>query len=237
MSAGEPITKTKLFFLLTLGLHLLFASKSLAQPRIDQEAKLGLSYVLSFKGVAKDLELSESQNDQLIGSWIEVKRNLETAFRNYKMNYSPRLSSEEKRELENSLAEEIKKVRENETKKLDKVLLPHQVERLKQIQFQILRRDSDGMPGLAEALKLTKDQLKKFKSLKTELAKSIQNLKREARTEQLTPNEVMEKLETIQSQSSKDVEKVLSDEQRRKLKKLEGEPFKLHTAATQKPKH
>lgn len=218
-----------LLMLFVLLVPMSLPANSFGQWQFNNEVKLGLSYILSFKGVAKDLELSEEQTDQLIGSWIEVKSSLERAFRNYQANFSPRFSAEEKKDLETALADEIKKIRESETEKLTKVLLPHQLARLKQIQFQILRRDGDGMQGLADALKLTKDQIKQLKTLKTDLAKSIQKLRNDARKDQLTPNEVKEKLEAIQSQSKKDVLNVLSALQRDALRKLEGEPFELQT--------
>jgi len=220
--------------LLVFVLHLAIATVGYSQTQLSSEVKLGLSYTLKFNGVARDLELTEEQNERLMGLWVEVEKKLEDAFQNYKANYSPRFSEEEQDELKQELATEIDNVRKTEMDRLNEVLLPQQLKRLKQIRFQILKRNSDGLQALVDELRLTQNQVSQIKKIKATLKESNRKLQQSARERQLTPNELAEEVQAIRKQYQSDLLAVLSATQRSKLKELEGAPFEVQTGTPKK---
>jgi hypothetical protein len=201
--------------------------------QLNEEMKLGLSYVLSFKGVAQDLELSDTQNEKLMGLWLEVKMKLEREIQDYQANFSPRFSPAERGEMETALKTRIEEIRQLELDRITDVLLPDQLKRLRQIRFQILKRDSDGMQTFIKELDLTPVQIAKIKQAKTTLQETIKELRGYAGQEQLTRNEITEEILLIRKKAETDLLEILSADQRKKLNDLEGEPFEVQTG---KPK-
>lgn len=119
--------------------------------------------------------------------------------------------AEQMREGERKITEETKK-------KLSEILLPHQVERLKQIRFQIAMRNqgSKAIAGgeLGDILGLTDKQ-------KEELAEKQRKAEKELR----------EKIEQLRRDTYKEVvDEVLTSEQREKLSKLVGPEIQVKPA-------
>jgi hypothetical protein len=226
------MTNSMLF--LIFALQLAITAVGYSQTQLSSEVKLGLSYTLKFNGVAKDLELTQEQNERLIGLWVEVETKLGHAFQNYKANYSPRFSEEKQDELKQELAAKIDDVRKTEMERLNEVLVPQQLKRLNQIRFQILKRNSDGLQALVDELRLTQDQVSQIKKVKAKLKATLRELQQYARKEQLSPNELAEEVQALRKQHQEDLLAVLSTTQRSKLKGLEGEPFEVQTGTPKK---
>ncbi len=111
--------------------------------------------------------------------------------------------------------EKITKITEEAQKKVDEVLLPHQRERLKQIQVQTQLRfrgtaDALSSKELTDALGLTEDQKKAL----ADKAKEVQK-------------DVDAKVEKVRQEGREQILSVLTTEQQEKFKKLMGEPFKF----------
>ena len=217
-----------------LFLQIAFTSVGFSQQKLQSEVKLGLSHTLSFKGVSEDLELTDEQKEKLFGLWTEVQTKLEHAFREYKANYSPRFKGEALKELNDQLADGIKEVREFELERLEEVLLPQQMNRLQQIRFQILKRDSDGLQKLNRELSLTKDQISQINKVKVKLKGTLRELQQYSREEQLTPNEIKEEVAAVRKENREKLLAILTSTQRSKLKQLEGEPFEIQIGTPKK---
>jgi DNA repair exonuclease SbcCD ATPase subunit len=209
------------------------ASIGYAQPKMQHEFKLGMSYALKFKGVAEDLKMTEDQVGNLVGLWSEVQNRIELQFRDYQNEYSPRLSEAKQQEIKQQLLDGIAEIRKFETERIESVLKPEQIDRLKQIRYQALERENDGIESLAKELELSSAQIKELEQCKKEFAVALQDLRNHARKEQLSTNELRDELKNLQVQLNDEVLKILTASQRNKLKSLQGEPFEFQTG---KPK-
>jgi hypothetical protein len=118
-------------------------------------------------------------------------------------------------------------------KRLNDALISNQVERLRQIRFQILKRNSDGLQGLGKELSLTKDQVRKIKGVQQGFKNTLLEMRKYARDEQLTPNEVKEEVAAVRKETEEKLLEVLTSTQRSTLERLEGDPFVVQTG---KPK-
>ena len=121
------------------------------------------------------------------------------------------------KEVESTLVKEIKE-------RINDILLPHQLDRLKQlrVQMQIRNRGLSAFQGgdLADAIKLTEDQ-------KAKLAEKQAQAQKELR----------EKIEELRAQLQQDVLKdILTPEQREALKQMTGNDFKVKPADAPAPK-
>src|SRR5690606_22339170 len=98
------------------------------------------------------------------------------------------------------------------------VLKPEQIDRLKQIRYQALERENDGIESLAKELELSSAQIKELEQCKKEFAVALQDLRNHARKEQLSTNELRDELKNLQVQLNDEVLKILTASQRNKLK-------------------
>jgi hypothetical protein len=123
-------------------------------------------------------------------------------------NIEPRKVASQFRELESTLQQETKT-------RIAEILLPHQVDRLKQLRLQMQVRNRGlsalSTPDLADALGLSDDQKAKLAEKQAEAQKQLR-----------------EKIEELRKQLQQDViQEVLTPGQRDKLSKLTGTEFKL----------
>jgi Spy/CpxP family protein refolding chaperone len=124
------------------------------------------------------------------------------------------LSDDERRERFGEIRERMESMNEELEGKLKEVLLPHQYERLKQIDFQqrVQRGGAASLSSgeLGEALNLTDEQREKL----------------EQRAEEVR-EEMQEKIRQLQTEAREKMLDVLTTEQRAKLNELMGDAFEM----------
>ncbi len=216
--------------MLSAALLLSLVLTSAGQAQLKVENEVGLSRVLSHGGVIEELELTENQQDRLHGMWIEVQQELSTEFRKFQDNYSDRLSPEALAELKEQLRLNIELVREREFKRLSDTLEPEQMDRLKQIRVQLLKRDSNGMAAIAYELELTEKQVGQISKLGQKWQAEVRKAMNPERGSQLTQVEISERVKVAKEQAQQELLELLTAEQRTKLAELEGEPYEFHTS-------
>jgi hypothetical protein len=155
---------------------------------------------------------------------------------------SQNLSREERQkqmqEAMKEMAEEVKKI----DKKIEEILLPHQLERVKQIQLQSQLQISVGVAisslEVAKELGLTDEQKEKIKAIGDEARKAMgdmrpgggrrgngggdQNAERPSREEM---QKVFEKMTKAREENEKKYMEVLTAEQKEKLETMKGKKF------------
>jgi len=150
--------------------------------------------MLSNPSVQKDLELVGDQLKQVQELQSEFARQMKEQIGDFqKGGLSPdRLKG---------LPELMKKLREEQREQMQSVLLPHQVERLKQVAFQTHMKRAGAAGALtsaevAEKLGMTEEQIERLKKrsqeIKTKLAEDMEKLKEKAQQEllmELTPDQ------------------------------------------------
>ncbi|PQO25426.1 hypothetical protein C5Y96_24095 [Blastopirellula marina] len=119
-------------------------------------------------------------------------------------------SEDERREMFSKL----QSAREDVEKDLEKVLMPAQLQRLKQIQVQQQSRGRGGVsfanPRIVEALGLSEAQLADLRDKAEELQ-----------------NEMRAKVEELRKEADAELLQMLTPEQQKKWKEMMGEPFEM----------
>ena len=183
----------------------------------------GLLAPLQRETVQKDLQLTPEQIDKL----KEVGK---TAFRGLG-EQRPRpgnLSDEQRKELRTKIearAAEIKK-------KIEAILTPKQMERLKEIRLQWAGPAALADPDVRKALNLTDDQKEKIKKLRQELfgkendlRKDVGKLSREERRTKMA--DIRNKVQKLRKKALDDILALLTTEQRAQFDKMLGKKLEL----------
>ena len=170
----------------------------------------GSSGLLGMDQVQKELDLVDDQ----IADIKKIQEESRSAMRGLFSGLRD-LPSEERRDAFTALREKMREQNEKAQVKIDKILLPHQRDRLRQINFQmsVQRRGTTNVFGsntVAEALGITDAQKEKLKEKSAEVEK-----------------ELREKIAEARQQAIKELLGVLTPAQRKKYEQLMGEPFEL----------
>jgi Spy/CpxP family protein refolding chaperone len=183
----------------------------------------GLLALLHVKAVQKDLDLTQEQIDKL----KEVGK---TAFRGLGQRRPPPgdLSEDQRKELRTKI-----EARAAETKKkIEAILTPKQMERLKEIRLQWIGPGALADPDVRKALNLTDEQKEKIKKLGKELREKVADLlkdvgkadpdeRREKRAE------TRDKVQKLRQKTLDDVLALLTTEQRATFDKMLGKKLEL----------
>lgn len=166
--------------------------------------------------VQQELQLVDEQRDDVLAIADDARAQIGDEMREIfsQMGDFRNMTDEERQELRDKVQGRIQKLNSDMEGKLKKVLLPHQFDRLKQIDVQtrIQQRGAAALTTgeLAEALDLTDEQQEKLErraeEVEAELQQKIAQLRVEAR------NKMMD---------------VLTPEQRAKLESMMGDAFAL----------
>jgi Spy/CpxP family protein refolding chaperone len=169
--------------------------------------------MLSSKKVQEELELVPDQIEQL----EQVNEEQREAMREMFMGMRDRfrdVSREEREDAMQEIREKMTELNEKFTAQAKEALLPHQVDRWKQLQFQMKAQQAGGADRLladndmAEELNITEEQLAALKEKATKVRESMQK-----------------KIETIRNEARDELLSVLTPEQQEKYRSLMGDSF------------
>lgn len=170
---------------------------------------LGVGALLFSEEVRGEIDLLEEQEADLRQMGEEVRDKMRRIFSGMRD-----LSPEERRAAFEDARESMQAVRDEVNERVKQVLMPHQWDRLRQIELQQQMRrqgaESLGSGRIAEALGLTEEQ-----KLELQRRAAEQTAKLEERIRQL------------REEAQDEVLKVLTAEQRAKFDELMGKPFEL----------
>lgn len=177
----------------------------------------GVAGLLMSEQVQGEIELLDDQKAELEAMRDELRDEMRDRFRDMFSGMRD-MSREEREERMVEVREEMEEIRENIESRVKGVLMPHQFDRLRQIELQqqMQRGGGAALTGgrLAEALDLTdaqkKEMQRKAAEAQAELEKKIQQLRLEARESVL---------------------EVLTSDQRAKFDELVGKPFEMEQPA------
>jgi Spy/CpxP family protein refolding chaperone len=191
---------------LALALAVVALAAAAVQAQGPRPGGGGTLFLLTQKSVQEELKMSEEQVKKV--SELEAKQR--EAFRDFRD-----LSREERQKKFQEMAKANEKA-------IGEILKPEQLKRVKQISLQRQGLRALGDPEVAEALKLTAEQKDKVKAVMDETGKEMRALFGAG----LDRDEARKKMEEIRKASEEKLMTILTDEQKTKLKELQGEPFK-----------
>lgn len=165
-----------------------------------------LAGLLRREDVQKELELLDDQIEQLQKLAEGQREKMREAFQG-----TQDLSREERMQ---KFQELMQKNREDQDKEIAGVLLPHQMKRLKQIQFQMRSRGGIGRAAgneeLAKELGITDAQKEKLQAKAQELEE-----------------EIRQQLNELREKAQNELLSILTPTQQAKWKEMAGEPFEM----------
>lgn len=176
--------------------------------------------LLGQSGVQKELELVEDQVETLKELQEEQREAMRETFMGMRERFQ-NADEEERRNAWTEIQEEMKSSNEKFEKMANEVLLPHQVDRLKQLLVQSQSRRSGGpssgtLPSsLIEELGITEEQIEAMK----EKAESVRE-------------KMNEKIMKIRKQAEEEILSVLDADQRARYKELVGEAYDFNQNST-----
>lgn len=163
--------------------------------------------------VQQELQLVDEQKDKVRGIADDMRNKVRDELRGI-FEQMRDLNDEERRAKFGEIRNKVEAINADMEKKLDGVLLPHQLERLKQIDLQskIRQRGADALTSgdLAKALNLTDEQREKLEKRAAELQEELQA-----------------KIRDLQADARKKMLDVLTPEQQAQLQKMMGDQFDL----------
>ena len=170
----------------------------------------GKLMMLQSEEVRKELEIVPDQQKELEKLRDEMRNQMRETFTGMRD-----LPEDQRRAAFDKMREKMREAAQEMEKKVNKVLLPNQIERLNQLdlQTQMRRRGTDGALGseaVVKALGITDAQKKQLQEVAAEAQKEMQATMEKAREE-----------------ARKKVMAVLTPEQQNTLKKMIGEQFQM----------
>lgn len=173
----------------------------------------GLIGLLMRDEVQQEIQLVDEQRDKVMKVAEESRDKMRQEMRGM-FEEMRDLSDEERRERFGEIRSKMEEMNAGVETQLKKALLPHQLERLKQIDLQV-RMQQRGEGGLssrtvAEVLELSDEQREKLEQRAEEVRKELQ-----------------EKVRQAQAEAREKMLEVLTPEQKAKLEELMGDAFQL----------
>jgi Spy/CpxP family protein refolding chaperone len=166
--------------------------------------------------VQQELQLVDEQKDKIQGITDDMRNKVRDQMRDV-FSQMQNLSPEERRAKFGEIRQKFDTITADYEKQLDKVLLPQQLDRLKQIDLQskIQQRGAEALTSgdVAKALNLTDEQRQKLEQRAAEVEKDLQA-----------------KISQLRADARKKMIDVLTPEQQAQLEKLMGPQFDLPEA-------
>ncbi len=173
----------------------------------------GLLGIITREDVQQEIQLVDEQRNKVMDVVDEARDEMRNEMRSM-FEEMRDLSEEERRERFGEIREKMEKMNSDVESKLKKALLPHQLERLKQIELQtrMQQRGEGGLSSraIADALDLTEEQREKLEKRAEEVRAELQDQIREA-----------------QAKAREKLLDVLTPAQKAKFEELMGDTFQM----------
>ena len=162
---------------------------------------------------------------QIMPDQLDALKMVEQSMRpNFSGGKSPReMSDEERREFFSGFRERMEERAKDADSKIEEILMPNQMDRLKEIHLQAQGARALTNPDVTEALGLSDDQINELTEVQRSLRSSMRDRFREAFADGPDP----EKFKEIREEMEAEVLSVLNDEQLAKFNEMKGEPFDM----------
>lgn len=176
--------------------------------------------LLRVEKVQKELELVDDQKAKLQQIGEKAMARMREAFP--RPEPGQQLSRQERQARFAEMSKKMQAINQETQKAIEEVLLPHQVERLKQISLQIRGTQALNDPEVAKELGITEEQKQKIAQVRQEAMNQGRELFTSGQREQ-----IREKMEALRKETDEKVLAVLTADQKEKFEKMKGPKFDL----------
>lgn len=191
---------------LVLGLALAMASVAQAQ-RQGGRGFGGPGFLLTNPGVQKELNITDDQKTKLREAMEKVREDNKDIIA---------------KGFQGMTREDREKLAKASNEAIDKVLDKTQMKRFKQIQWQVNGANALNDPEVQKALKLNDEQKKKLQDIFADSNKKMRELFQGGNAEG-----AREKFQEIRKETQEKANGVLTDEQKKTWKEMQGAPFEF----------
>jgi hypothetical protein len=188
------------------------------ENRKEMAQALGGQFIVFREDVMAELKVSDDQDEKMMQ--LAMEQIMETG------PFLESLKDTAPAEREKKLNEHRKAAHEKLAKNLKEVLKPDQMKRLRQLALQREGAFALGQEEVRKELKITQEQVMKFMAVIQDLQKKVEPLFKEAQSGG-NPEEIRPKVEQLRKDHAKQLEDILTDEQKKQWKELLGPPFEL----------
>ena len=168
--------------------------------------------------VQKELGIDEEQQQKLKDVLVDSLKEMQTA--------AQALQGERTREKFVEYQKNMRKANKMVEDQLDVMLKPEQAKRLMEITLQIQGVNALNTPPIIKELNISKEQRAAIQKVWVEAANKRRKLRSEALAAKIDRKQYAQKLQETNKEVTKETMEVLSKEQKEKLQKLKGKPFK-----------
>ena len=176
-----------------------------------------LLMLLQNEQVQKEIELVADQKEKVTALATETREAMLA-----KMGDMSNLSQEERRTKMEGMRKEIEEETAKTQKKVEGILLPKQLERIKQIQIQVQGAMALSNAEVVKALALTDDQQAKIKTINDDARKAMRDMFSGGGP---PSEEDREKMQKSMKETETKLMDVLTAAQKEKLEKMKGSKF------------
>jgi hypothetical protein len=188
------------------------------QNRKEMAEALGPPFIALRDKVLDELKVSDEQRDKLMRYALEQL--METG------PFLDSLKDTEAADREKKLSEHRKNALENLTKHEKEVLKPEQLTRLRQVVLQQEGGFALGEEDVRKELKITQEQQMKFMAIFQDLQRTVEGLVKQAQAAG-NADGLKPKVEQARKDHGKQLEAVLTDDQKKQWTEMLGPPFEL----------
>ena len=181
--------------------------------------------LLASEQVQKELELIDEQIKDFEKLREEQQEKIREMFSGMRD-----LAEDERRAKFESMRGKLEEVQKELKEKMNAVLMPHQLDRLKELNIQIRGMGALDDPEVAAELKITEEQKKELSAKREELGQKMREMFSAARGDgqQRGPSEEMRtKFQQMQTERTEKLLGVLTSEQRAKFEQMKGAKFEF----------
>jgi hypothetical protein len=186
--------------------------------RKEMAEALGPPFIVFRDKVLEELKVSDEQREKLMQYALEQL--METG------PFLDSLKDTEAPERDKKLEEHRKAALEKLTKHEKEVLKPEQLTRVRQVVLQQEGGFALGQEEVRKELKITQEQVMKFMAIVHDLQNTVQGLVKQAQAGG-NPEEIRPKVMQARKDHAKQLEGVLSEDQKKQWKEMLGPPFEL----------
>ncbi|GAB6167424.1 hypothetical protein JCM19992_34240 [Thermostilla marina] len=190
---------------------------------------MGILGLLRIEQVQKEIELLDDQKADLEKLGEKAREAMREVFGDFR-NLSREEMQQRREEIQKKMQEQQKKLQAE----VEKILLPHQLERLEQIRIQLMGIQALNDPEVAKKLNITDAQKEKIQKVQEQAREKMREAFQGMRGgdgQRPDPEAMRERFTKLREQIEKDVLAVLTSEQKKKFEELKGEPFELDRSA------
>lgn len=179
--------------------------------------------LLPREDVQEDLGLNSDQKLKIAEYFAPdaMRERMMSVFQNSGMSFEDMRSEEGRKKMQDIIAKQMDSMK----KEVEGWMTPEQVKRLGQISIQINGNRSILNKDVAKALEITAAQQEKIDALQKGSGEAMRALMEKMRNQELSPEEMQEKMKKNGEIMNTELGKVLTDNQRAKLTEMGGKKF------------